>query len=154
MVRTKSTSTPQADDEAFAKRFRNLWGRPEMTPIEAAAFETRLEGRLRAGPRPIRPVPAFGGAVVVAAMLAVVWTGRGRQGQDDSHIPKIAEMQAATSTEGAAEENGATSDSERFWAVVEEDAETSLGKDLSGEYQVLAAWIFPASQGLDDVLEQ
>jgi hypothetical protein len=150
--RPSSSTTP--DDEAFAARFRQGWGRPEMNAVQAAEFDRRLESRRHRRERPLRLVPALVGLAVVGVMVAAVWVGHTQRDNDDGFLASLLEAEAIVATDVAGDDASAE---DVAWADIGDGQATELDDEtperlsghLSGEYQALAAWMFPADQDTD-----
>jgi len=143
--------TPDRDDEAFLARFRETWGRPELSQAEAAAFAARLTARRLNGQRPVRLVPALVGAAVVATLVVGVWFGRHERVEDDGFLASLAEAEALAAN--GLVDNSASGDAVAYadsgdglWTVLDDETQDGLNEHLSGEYQSLAAWVIPTGE--------
>ena len=150
MVDNENKAAQSREDEVFAARFRAAWGRPEMTPAQAAGFMTRLDARRQRGERPFRLMPAALGVAVVAALVTVVFVGR-HQGTpgDDGFLASLAEAEAVAATvvveaDGTSQDVAYADTPDGLWAVMDDEGQEVLKSNLSNEYAALDSWVFPA----------
>ena len=160
MVDNEPKSSEVEGNERFAERFRETWGRPEMTPVHAAAFLARLEARLKNGQRPFRLMPALVGVTMVAVLVSLVWIGR-HQGRanDDGFLESLADAEAVASNiviaaDGTSQEVAYADSADGLWTVLDDETQDGLEGNLSNEYRALASWVFPTKATLEESSKQ
>lgn len=144
------------DPERLVKRVREAWGRPELSPAEQAEFDDGVRARVERT-RPRRWL--WIGAVTAATAVAVVAMSVRDTDVDPDWLDVLADAQAVVEGEGFLEEEalafgfesseasvplfadpGWDSSADAVW-----DSESSLV--LGNEYQVLAFWLAPTTDG-------
>ena len=121
------------DERDFIARLRSAWGRPELTPAEAAQLERAVQARITAPTR--RGWTAGLVAVLAATAAAAVLVLRPAPGPEVAWVDTLVVADAALSSSETADESA-------LWHVPDAAA-GGLDTVLSAEYQALALWVAP-----------
>lgn len=141
------------DDAAFVQRFRDVWGRPTLSPSEAAAFDDAvLERAARHAPRGIRfslaviATATATATVAAAAVIAIAVLPAGQERPAVTWVEALAEAYEYVADDAGALAQGSRNDDGKnatlMW-LQSTDPTASLGSLLNAEYQALAFLVTP-----------
>jgi len=133
------------DDREFIGRIRKAWGRPELSPAEAARFDRDLRERL-AGRRRFRWIPMAALAAAAAAVAFVILVpGADRTPPETVSLPEfLGQAQEIAYGNGLSWEPTASVNetASTVWPN-DYDPEAALNTLLNTEYQALAFLVSP-----------
>lgn len=138
-------NTNYQDNQEFIGRIRKAWGRPELSPAEAARFDLALRERLEGKTRHHWGLAAAFAAVAAAIALVIIVPGQHQTpGEDLSLVEVLGQAQelaygSSLSWEETTSEKEATSTG---WPG-DYNPEAALNTFLNDEYQALAFLVAP-----------
>ncbi|MDD5225043.1 MAG: hypothetical protein PHE84_13750 [bacterium] len=140
-------NTNYQDDQEFAGRIREAWGRPELSPAETARFDRALRERLAGSPKARRHwglSAALAAAAAVTALVILVPVSNRTPSEGLSLLEVLGQAQEIAYGEvlswesvPAAQENSSTAWTQDY------DADAALNKMLRDEDQNLTFLLSP-----------
>ena len=140
-------NTNHQDDQEFIGRIRKAWGRPELSPAEAARFDRALRERLEGRARVRWGLAAALAATATAAVIALVILVPGRNQtprEGLSLVEVLGQAQEIAYGNGLSwEPTGSVNETASTVWPNDYDPDAALNTLLSDEYQALAFLVSP-----------
>jgi len=133
------------DDREFIGRIRKAWGRPELSPAEAARFDLALRERLEGKTRHHWGLAAAFAAVAAVIALVIIVPGQHQTpGEGLSLVEMLGQAQEIAYGEGLSWESAPAAQENAFTAWLHGyDADAALNTFLSDENQTLTFLLSP-----------